>query len=270
MQKYCMLCTKEARLLIYYSKVDKVFAPNCMILEVYPVEAESIKDMSEVSFIIISKNTYDQAVQLFTKFDENPLYFCERMGFQRSEIIKYAATVLPEPLNMLAGFLSYVHPLIEIEKSVEFLCGMLHVLSLNIDFNCLTMVDAQYRNSLTLPVGVFLRYKEFYKEYMQTIYTVKEATLNVVTAAVTEHVTPNAAKGLEAIKDKAVITEDEANLLSENIEDEMIALMESMSKAEKQASEQEEKDRAVFKPAVEQADKDGALEETEELLRKYL
>ena len=170
--------------MIYFSNTEKVFAPDCICLEVLPKkENGETVTKDEIQYIIVSRHVYDQCVRLRVPYNRGVEELVSSLNMQMTPAVEYAFNALPEPINILAAYLAYVNPLVPPPTDLKMVCGYLHVMSSCIDFEAVTKVEFKFRNQISLPVTTFLSYESFYKEFGMTLYTIKEAQVNVVDLA---------------------------------------------------------------------------------------
>lgn len=119
-------------------------------------------ETNDGAMIYLSLNVYNQAVVLNDRWEGAVALLASKMNIPsgREEIIKYFAGNAPEPLTILAPFLGLVQKEVELEKDLEMLCGVLHMMSMTIDFNNYTKVPQEIRANVIFGNRALGQYKQ--------------------------------------------------------------------------------------------------------------
>lgn len=143
--------------------------------EPYPLQMKNIMlidDPSTNGCLYLSKQTYDQAIILSSRLDNNPervlsmligtkfLNYGSVPGL--SNAIKEAMAKMPSPINCLAPFLLYCMDNQGLDwenMDITVMYGILHQFSQLVDFNAITLVPAEVRANITLPTAIIMQYE---------------------------------------------------------------------------------------------------------------
>lgn len=143
--------------------------------EPFPLQMKNIMlidDPSTNGCIYLSKQTYDQAIILASRLDNNPervltmligtkfLNYGSVPGM--SQAIKKAMAEMPTPINCLAPFLLYCMDNQGVkweDMDIVMMYGILHQFSQIVDFNAITLVPAEVRANITLPTAIVMQYE---------------------------------------------------------------------------------------------------------------
>lgn len=143
--------------------------------EPYPLQMKNIMlidDPSTNGCLYLSKQTYEQAIILSSRLDNNPervlsmligtkfLNYGSVPGL--SNAIKEAMSKMPSPINCLAPFLLYCMDNQGLDwenMDITMMYGILHQFSQLVDFNAITLVPAEVRANITLPTAIITQYE---------------------------------------------------------------------------------------------------------------
>lgn len=130
--------------------------------------------------LYVSKETYDQAILLWGRLDGDAdrvesMLLTPAMKYNNASAMKDLVddlkATMPAPLNMLAPFLMYaVESGITIKDGdYKKAYGILHMYSQLIDFNAMTLVPAEVRLAVKLPVSVLNNYESSWDDICSTL-----------------------------------------------------------------------------------------------------
>ena len=159
--------------MILYSKEPlSIKMKNIMMLD----------DIKTGGVVYVSKQTYDQALLLFSRFDNNKDRLLNAVAsnvnsdfYKNENLVKYMNDFFenaPKPINALAVFLINAAKHTNIEwnlDNVEIGYGILHMMSRMVDFNAMTLVSRDVRASLDAPAIVLMSYKESWENLLSTL-----------------------------------------------------------------------------------------------------
>lgn len=244
--------------------------------EPYPLQMKNIillDDSKSEGVIYVSKNTYDQALILYNRFDGNvsriqsSLISNATSGWSDvpglADVITDMSESMPMPLNALAPFLMYCSKNYDITWNVENreqTYGVLHQYSQLIDFNAVTLVPTEIRNQVTFPTAILKQYEASWDDICSTL---KEKVVQVPTQVVQQVV--SAPTPVPVVQQAPVVAEakpvekvEEAkndNADDSEEEEEMSPFQRRMmelaakTKADREKHLEEEKNRAKNEPA---------------------
>lgn len=145
-------------------------------------------------FIYLNKVTYDAAHALMVRHEDveraiaafNPNWRSLNVA---SNILDFAKTA-PEPVNYLAYALSYLDGKgIDLDKATrEELYGYLHVISQMVDLNGVTLIPAEARAKIDIPLFSLKNFKESWNSILGTLkdYTVDSFVDQIINKVNTE------------------------------------------------------------------------------------
>lgn len=133
---------------------------------------------SDGAFVYLSKSTYEQALLLADRM-ENEITYLQSLvlgdDVANNKIAQdYFFENAPEPVNILAPFLGLVQPILGC--NMRELCGVLHMLSMQIDFNLYTKVPKEVRAGVMFTKNSIRRYEQNWRDIEMKI-NVKEIDL---------------------------------------------------------------------------------------------
>lgn len=122
----------------------------------------------EQACIYLSKAVYDQCLLLADR-SEYSLETVKRAVFgnetcTHSNQIEYFFDHAPEPLNILAPYLGRVKVDVEIPMDLRFMCGVLHMLSMAIDFELFAKSPAAVRNGLYFKKSSVVKFEDSWND----------------------------------------------------------------------------------------------------------
>lgn len=136
-----------------------------------------LDDVTSGGVVYVSKNTYDQALLLSSRFDGNVDRVLATLKNYKTEVyiaipglkglIDTMIKTMPEPLNMLAPFLVFAAQNQGIswdDSNIEMGYGILHQYSQLVDFNAVTLVPAEVRSNIVIPTGILTRYEDSWND----------------------------------------------------------------------------------------------------------
>ena len=102
--------------------------------------------------IYVHRSLYDVAVVLKDRYETKDRLI-EAIGFVNNmDAINMFYKECPDPINILAPFLSYINPTLETEFTFEFCVGALHTLHRTLDMRGSLKVEPQLRRSVRITV----------------------------------------------------------------------------------------------------------------------
>ena len=111
-------------------------------------------------YVYVSKDTYDQAVILHDKYHNDRDGLSRLIGTVRhGEQIAQLREVLPEPIDILAGFMAILEDDVKFNGSIEELVGCLHVISMAINFSKFVRVNPAIRADVTFADHITREYE---------------------------------------------------------------------------------------------------------------
>lgn len=156
-------------MIIFKEKAISVAQENCIMLEVGEGNG----------FVYLSKSTYDQALLLNDRLEGELSYLKKVLigdATKHESAILYFYENAPEPLNILAPFLGLVKADVELEKNIRSLCGVLHEMSMAIDFNEFSKVPASVRADVEFGKSAIKKYEQSWAD-MEVKLTVDDIDL---------------------------------------------------------------------------------------------
>ena len=166
----------------------------------YPIQMRNVMllEPDDSSYVLyVSKETYDQALQINVRFDGNinRVYDMLSSNIQTElnknqglvNVIKRYSIVMPSPINMLVPFLTLCYKKDTITWDVDSkdiskqIIGILHTYSQFIDFSSVISVPPEVRLSIDLPVPILMNYENSWstlcdslEESIEKIWTPKD------------------------------------------------------------------------------------------------
>lgn len=155
-------------MILYKSNPISIAQENCIMLEIECDDA----------FVYLSKSTYEQALLLADRM-ENEITYLQKLvlgdDIENNKIAQdYFFENAPEPVNILAPYLGLVQPVLSC--NMRELCGVLHMLSMQIDFNLYTKVPKEVRVGIVFTKNSIRRYEQNWRDIEMKI-NVKEIDL---------------------------------------------------------------------------------------------
>jgi len=132
--------------------------------------------------IYISLHTYKEAVILSDRF-ESELSGIKRILDTRDnhvDAVNFFFENAPEPLNILAAFLGLVDENIKLEMNLEAMCGILHQMSMIIDFENYVAVPIAVRKNVVFSKSMLNGWKESWSDIQKKI-SIAEIDLESIT-----------------------------------------------------------------------------------------
>lgn len=155
-------------MILYKTSKTNIAQENCMMLEVGD------------GFVYLSKNVYDQIIILDDRFESDYTIIKNKLGLgdNQEPAIEYFVEAAPEPLNILAPFLGLVEGE-ELEQDIEVLCGVLHQMSMTINFNSFVKVPKEVRAEVKFTNNSIRKYKESW-ESIETKLIVTDVDIDAI------------------------------------------------------------------------------------------
>ena len=132
--------------------------------------------------IYVSLHTYREAVILSDRF-EGELVGIKRIldtKDNRVDAVNFFFENAPEPLNILAAFLGLVDENIKLEMNLEAMCGILHQMSMIIDFDNYVAVPIAVRKIVVFSKSMLNWWKESWSDLQKKI-NIAEIDLESIT-----------------------------------------------------------------------------------------
>lgn len=129
---------------------------------------------NDAGFIYMSLNTYNQAVLLNDRFETETVLINRALGINQesnpnAKAMDYFFNVVPEPLHILTPFLGLVKESVKLEEDMEQLCGVLHQMSMTIDFNEFTKVPSDIRACVEFSKSMVMGYKTSWEDILMKL-----------------------------------------------------------------------------------------------------
>lgn len=152
--------------------------------EPYPLQMKNIMMLDDIStggVVYVDKLTYDQAVMLYGRHEGDvnavmrvikPVDDSWKDVPGLYELMKKFKEEAPEPLNMLAPFLTMLGKNKGIEfdpENMEMAYGILHQMSQQIDFNGASLIPANMRAGVTIPTYLLKNYQQSWDSLCETL-----------------------------------------------------------------------------------------------------
>lgn len=118
-------------------------------------------------YLYIDKTTYEQAVIINNKYRDDYDGLTSLIGVsQNVKEIDFVHSELPEPVNILAPFLTLIDEKAQLDGSLEQLVGCLHVISRNIDFTSFLKIPAEVRRGVSFNGHITAEYELQWQEFV--------------------------------------------------------------------------------------------------------
>lgn len=153
--------------------------------EPFPLQMRNIMlldDAESGGVVYVNKTTYDQALLLSGRMDGDPGRVLSLLTTPKTEayratpglknIVEKMMESMPKPLNMIAPFLIYCVQNQGIDwTQVDrvFAYGILHQFSQLTDFNAITLVPAEVRNTISVPTALLKSYQASWDDLCQSL-----------------------------------------------------------------------------------------------------
>lgn len=122
-------------------------------------------------YYYVHRSLYDQAVILNDKYKGKENELCTMIGRYTGnvpECVEYFHIIVPEPLNILGYFLALVDNFETMTQDIEILCGVIHQMSMAINFRMMIGLPAEMRAqakfSLSIETEFRLSWDRFFQE----------------------------------------------------------------------------------------------------------
>lgn len=150
--------------------MNSICAENCIMLEV-----------EGLGFVYLSKDTFEQALLIDDRFEGQLDFVLSRLtkNINHEDAIDYFYEKAPEPLNILAPFLTLVKEEVELKNDFELLCGALHQMSTAVNFKQILLVPPEVRINLDFGWNYIRKYKNNW-DSMEMKLTVSEVDIEGV------------------------------------------------------------------------------------------
>lgn len=123
--------------------------------------------VGEDGFLYIDKTTYEQAVIINNKYRDDYDGLTGLIGTKNNlREIDFVHEQLPEPVNILAPFLTLIDEKAQLDGSLEQLVGCLHVISRNIDFTSFIKIPAEVRRGVSFNGHITMEYELQWQEFI--------------------------------------------------------------------------------------------------------
>lgn len=130
-----------------------------------------LEDEVDGGFVYVNKDTYDQARDIFARFDGDCGTIWKQMvgTFNKDahkelfEVMQKWRKTVPEPLHVLMWVFINLQDTKGIKwdaVSKEDMYGFMHELSMMMDLNAMTLVPAEVRARVKVPSSMLLAYKD--------------------------------------------------------------------------------------------------------------
>lgn len=118
------------------------------------------------AMLYVSKGTYSQAILLNDRFEGEISALSSKLEIpaERKSIVKFFYDNAPEPISILAPFLGLVKEEIELHEDMRELCGILHQMSMAIDFDNFVKVPADVRADVSFGKKMLFGYEQAWRE----------------------------------------------------------------------------------------------------------
>lgn len=121
----------------------------------------------EDGYLYIDKTTYEQAVVINNKYRDDYDGLTKLIGVTNNlKEIDFVRSMLPEPVNILAPFLTLIDANAQLDGSLEQLVGCLHVISRNIDFTSFLRIPAEMRRGVSFNGHITSEYELQWQEFI--------------------------------------------------------------------------------------------------------
>lgn len=132
---------------------------------------------SDGKYYYLHRSLYDQCVVLRDLYSTNlPSYYkFLGVGTELSEQCKRYAEAVPEPLDILAPFLTFVSGVEELE-TIEEMCGALSSMSMSIDFRRILKVPTAVRQSVRFSLSVREEYRIQWDRFFSETPTLEDVS----------------------------------------------------------------------------------------------
>lgn len=261
--------------MILFSKEElKLSQQNIVMLE--------IED--DAGFIYMSLNTYNQAILLNDRFETETVLINRTLGVNseashNAKAMDYFFNVAPEPLHILTPFLGLVKESVTLDEDMEQLCGVLHQMSMVIDFNEFTKVPADIRAQAEFSKSMVMGYKNSWEDMIRKL-KVNELDKGTITLDFVKEIVEAIVPAMSSLQQPVYMTQpviqqpvyqqpqvDEYDEDEEDDDDEVIdiwAQMDAIMKEESAKEGKREKEEEV-QEAEEVVKEEEHLETTKEL-----
>lgn len=157
-------------MILYRKEKTNIMQKNCMMLEV-----------DSGGWVYISKNVYDQAVQLYDRFEGEMGLLAQKLdlGDQHEDVVEYFSELAPEPLGIFAPFLALANENVKFMQDVRELCGALHQMAMVINFNEIVKVPKEVRVQASFSNSYLHNYEESW-DSIETKLTLTEVDIEQV------------------------------------------------------------------------------------------
>lgn len=152
-------------MILYKERLSSIIQENCIMLE--------LKDRK--AYVYLTKATYDQALLLSDRYNGELPYLSkvilgtyDKISADDMAAIQYFFEKAPEPLNILAPFLGLCKSM-QLQKDMKLLCGILHMMSMAIDFNAFTLVPEEVRADCKFTRSMLNSYEQSWKDHEERI-----------------------------------------------------------------------------------------------------
>lgn len=118
------------------------------------------------AMLYVSRGTYSQAVLLDDRFEGEITTLSNKLEVpvERKGVVKFFYENAPEPISILAPFLGLVKEEIELHEDIRELCGVLHQMSMAIDFDTFVKVPADVRADVSFGKKMLFGFEQSWKE----------------------------------------------------------------------------------------------------------
>lgn len=123
--------------------------------------------VGDSGYLYIDKTTYEQAVVINNKYRDDYDGLTTLVGVSKNlKEIDFVHAELPEPVNILAPFLTLIEEKAQLDGSLEQLVGCLHVISRNIDFTSFLKIPAEVRRGVSFNGHITAEYELQWQEFV--------------------------------------------------------------------------------------------------------
>jgi hypothetical protein len=132
---------------------------------VVPAAVNIIVLEKDGAYYYVHRNVYDQAVILSDQYGTNPQLMRDLIGGETKQpACEFYMNNAPEPINILGPFLDLVTKE-EIASDLEEISGVLHVMSMCVNFRMLFKVDTRLRQSVRFSISIRNEYEMLWDRF---------------------------------------------------------------------------------------------------------
>lgn len=128
------------------------------------------KDSEGQEYLYVSSEVFQQASVLTDIHGNNFVSLLKVLKPHSEEYldcVTYLYERLPEPLKILSPFLCFVDKADNLTEDMEYLCGVLHMMSLSVNFKSVSRVKLDVRSSIKITMQEIARYNNAWRQLSQ-------------------------------------------------------------------------------------------------------